>query len=177
MTNKEYLRKKYRSNSPIDENISKDIINNLELFIRQNQVSVLGIYLPLKGEIDIIPLMLKFPEISFAAPRIDNNQISFVRYLLSSPTEKNKNYLNFIQPASELGVFPDMILIPSIAFDIRGYRLGRGAGHYDKYLAEHNPLKIGVAESNKIIEYIPSEEHDIRMDYIISEEAVIDLCK
>lgn len=177
MTSKEKLRKRYGSNSPIDENISKNILLNLELFISQNQVSVLGIYLPLKGEIDITSLMLKFPEMIFAAPRIDNNKISFVKYHLSSPTEKSKNYQNFLQPASEIEVIPDMILIPSIAFDIRGYRLGRGMGHYDKYLAEHNTVKIGLAESKKIIEYIPSEVHDIRMDYLISEEAIIDLCK
>lgn len=177
MTNKDLLRKKYRSNSHLNENISGNIISNLENFLSKNTPSILGVYIPLKGEVDISSLMLKFPNIIFAAPRIDDDQILFVKYHLSSPTEKSKSYQNFLQPSSETEVFPDMIIIPSIAFDIRGYRLGRGKGHYDKYLANHNPIKIGIAENKKIIEYIPAEEHDIRMDFLINEEFVIDLCR
>lgn len=67
-----------------------------------------------------------------------------------------------------------MVLIPLLAYDRRGYRLGYGKGYYDKYLAsfKRNITKIGLSFFEPI-EYIPDEAHDIPLDYCINPGGVL----
>ena len=68
----------------------------------------------------------------------------------------------------------DMVLIPVLAFDRRGNRLGYGAGYYDRFLAANPDLrKVGLAYSCQEAGAIPADENDIRMDIIITEKDVI----
>lgn len=177
MNIKDYLRKKYSATEEIDENISSRILDQIENFLKHKPVKIIGIYLPLKGEIDITSLMLKFPNFIFAAPKIQDDRIYFAHYSLSSPTQQNLNYTNYLEPKSDQEVQPDLIFLPAIAYDIRGYRIGRGKGHYDRYLYKSNAIKVGLIENKKLLEYIPNEEHDQPVDIIITEEIIIDLCQ
>lgn len=71
----------------------------------------------------------------------------------------------------------DLVLVPGIAFDKEGYRIGYGFGYYDKFLKKvPKAVKIGVAFDFQIVDKIPHEEHDIPVDFIITEERVIE-CK
>jgi len=70
----------------------------------------------------------------------------------------------------------DAIVVPGIAFDKRGYRIGYGKGFYDKFLKEFKGIKIGVAFDCCITEKIDNEKHDIAMDYVVSEKRSI-VCK
>lgn len=73
----------------------------------------------------------------------------------------------------------DIHLIPGVAFDPNGGRLGRGGGHYDRFLAGCNPqvIKMGLAFSWQIVEEVPREEHDIGMDLIVTEQGVVPVRK
>lgn len=69
----------------------------------------------------------------------------------------------------------EVMFLPGLAFSRTGERLGRGGGYYDRYLA-HLPsgvLKIGLAFSAQITESLPVEEHDLKVDLVITEEGVI----
>ncbi len=68
----------------------------------------------------------------------------------------------------------DIVIVPGIAFDIMGYRIGHGLGYYDNFLADIKTRKIGFAFEFQILPDIPHEEHDIRMDRIVTERRVID---
>ena len=62
----------------------------------------------------------------------------------------------------------DVAIIPGMAFDEAGHRLGRGKGYYDRFLARvPNLYKIGLCFSWQVVPHIPCDEHDIRMDRII----------
>ena len=65
---------------------------------------------------------------------------------------------------------PEWILVPGVGFDLSGMRLGRGKGFYDRYLEDKAVLKIGLAWTEQLVEKIPSERHDCRMDFIITED-------
>lgn len=67
-------------------------------------------------------------------------------------------------------VRPEWFLVPGLAFDISGARLGRGKGFYDRYFAKNNGLKIGLAWSEQVLADIPVEDHDSYMDFIITEK-------
>lgn len=78
-------------------------------------------------------------------------------------------------PASEELELIDVCVVPGVAFDRHGNRLGRGAGYYDRFLARLGPrtLKIAVAFSQQIIKSVPHTDHDIKMDMIITEDELI----
>ncbi len=67
------------------------------------------------------------------------------------------------------------VVVPLVAFDGYGHRLGYGKGYYDKFLSTISPnvKKIGLAFSIQEIEKIPNQAHDIRLDYIVTEQGMI----
>ena len=79
------------------------------------------------------------------------------------------------EPDASLPVFTDlnsveMIIVPGVAFDRTGNRMGRGRGFYDRLLkSTPQALKVGVAYDFQILDEIPVEPHDVKMNRIISE--------
>jgi len=68
----------------------------------------------------------------------------------------------------------DLILVPGVVFDESGNRIGHGAGYYDKLLKNSkNASHIGLAFEVQIVDNIPAEEHDIKVDKIVTEERII----
>ena len=65
----------------------------------------------------------------------------------------------------------EIIVVPGVAFDRKGRRLGRGKGFYDRLLASAKATKIGIGYDFQLVEDIPSEPHDVAMDIIITESA------
>ena len=77
---------------------------------------------------------------------------------------------NILEPQNEpyTGDF-DLIVVPGVAFDRKGNRLGRGKGYYDRFLSQHLEVKrIGICFDFQLVEEVPSEPFDIRMDEVIT---------
>ena len=71
----------------------------------------------------------------------------------------------------------DLVLVPGIAFDLDGHRIGQGLGYYDNFLKKvPKAVKIGLAFDFQIVDKIPNEEHDVAVDFIVTEERVVE-CK
>ena len=66
----------------------------------------------------------------------------------------------------------DVIIVPGIAFDERGARVGFGKGCYDRLLAESDAVKVGYCYEYQVSEAIADEAHDMRMDYILTEKGI-----
>lgn len=62
----------------------------------------------------------------------------------------------------------ELVVVPAVAYDERGNRLGRGKGFYDRLLASTRATKVGVAFDFQVVEILPVEEHDVPMDLVIS---------
>lgn len=67
----------------------------------------------------------------------------------------------------------ELIVVPAVAYDRRGNRLGRGKGFYDRLLAETKATRIGVGYEFQILDELPVEEHDVPMDMVISQTTTI----
>lgn len=67
----------------------------------------------------------------------------------------------------------DAVLVPGVAFDEEGYRIGMGGGHYDRAVRTFRGVKIGLAYDFQILEAFPRENHDLRCDWIVTEKRVI----
>lgn len=77
---------------------------------------------------------------------------------------------NILEPQNEpyTGGF-DLIIVPGVAFDHNGNRLGRGKGYYDRFLSHHLDVKrIGICFDFQLVDEVPSEAFDIRMDEVIT---------
>lgn len=76
------------------------------------------------------------------------------------------------EPADDAdpGVAPDLILVPCVAADREGRRLGHGAGYYDRFLARQNGKKICMCFQALLTERLPTEETDVRMDRVVTEQ-------
>lgn len=63
----------------------------------------------------------------------------------------------------------DLIVVPGVAFDKSGNRIGRGRGYYDRFLRQHpNAPKIGICFDFQLVEFVPTEPTDIRMDEVVT---------
>lgn len=69
--------------------------------------------------------------------------------------------------------FFDVLLVPGVAFDVRGGRLGRGKGYYDRLLEAAPGTKIGLAYDCQIVPAVPLHDHDVHMDYVATETRLI----
>lgn len=156
--------------------IKDELILNEEYILMQkaknylinNRIKIAGLYYPMIKEPNISQLhsFCNTNAIATAYPIIkSNNCIEFK--LTHNLNDLKKNHFNFFEPSSEnLTVFPDLIIVPGVAFSTNGTRLGKGQGHFDKYLSNHKTNTISLAFSWMKIEEIPKENHDIRIQKI-----------
>lgn len=76
------------------------------------------------------------------------------------------------EPRPECPLFPlnrlDLVLAPGVGFDLRGHRLGRGRGVFDRLLPATTGTRVGVAFDCQIVDAIPAEAHDAGMDYLLT---------
>ncbi len=67
----------------------------------------------------------------------------------------------------------ELIVVPAVAYDRRGNRLGRGKGFYDRLLSSARATKIGVGYEFQLVDEIPAEPHDVPMDYVITQSVTL----
>lgn len=107
-------------------------------------------------------------------PRVEGNDLSILRY---NPNNLTTGSFNITEPTGNDYVALDSIqlaIIPGIAFDCKGNRIGRGKGYYDRLLKDNNSYKIGVAFDCQFFdEVFDTQPHDISMDIIITPSYII----
>lgn len=109
------------------------------------------------------------------APVTDEENISLTPYLFTDAKELTNGAYGIKEPKRDFRVEKsqiDAVIVPGIAFDKNGNRMGFGKGYYDRFLEDFCGKKIGICYDFQIIDAIPTNEHDIAMDYIISEENI-----
>lgn len=69
----------------------------------------------------------------------------------------------------------DVVMVPGVAFDRQGNRLGFGSGFYDRYLAHCSATRVGLTYGFQVVDRLPADAHDIQMDWLVTENEMI-LC-
>lgn len=87
-----------------------------------------------------------------------------------STKDLHKSDMGIWEPATQNEYLKqiDIVLVPGIAFDKSKNRLGRGKGYYDRYFMSKNVTKVGICYDFQLLENVPTETHDIKMDIIIT---------
>ena len=180
MIGKAQIRQKIRSClvavSPLERaELSRQAVSRLAgQKVWQNSKSIFG-YLALKDELDIFPALevaLKTGK-TVALPRhVQHEGVYCAAVLSSEALQFLKGAFGIPEPPADAAVIPlnrlDFVLVPGLAFDARGRRLGRGKGFYDRLLAQVSGIKCGVALDEQIVEELPAEPHDIAMNFILT---------
>ena len=106
-----------------------------------------------------------------ALPSVEGESLAF--YELSSGKYLVKGRFGIMEPLPYGPVDRmDLLVVPGIAFDKKGYRLGYGKGYYDKFLAKKKVTSIGLGYSFQLLESLPRGKYDKRLDVIATEDGV-----
>ncbi len=158
----------------------KKFIFNFDLIInilKKNKVSgkIIGGYYPYNHEIDIMQILEKFDKKKFTItlPKIKkNSQMNFFQWSPNSPLVINK--FGIPEPISKIVKYPDVLLVPLVAFDKNFNRIGYGGGFYDRYIRKIRKRKkiltIGFAYSFQKVKKIPTNNYDMKLDFIITNK-------
>ena len=139
---------------------------------------IVGGYYPVNFEVDDLELLkrLKKNKFNISLPVIKKNfQMDFYKWSFSDPLKINK--YGIPEPVIKNIVYPDIILVPLIAFDENLNRLGYGGGYYDRLIAKISKkkkiMKIGLALSVQKINEVPINKYDKRLDYIVTNKYIL----
>jgi 5-formyltetrahydrofolate cyclo-ligase len=144
--------------------------------------AVVSGFMPIKSEINPLPLMQKLAAggARLALPRIvgRGHPLSMRAWAFGAPLARGQWGIR--EPAADAPeVDPDILIVPLLAFDRAGYRIGFGAGYYDMTLASLRARKtitaVGVAFAAQEVAAVPHTERDARLDLVLTEREVIDL--
>jgi len=135
-------------------------------------------YMPIYSEVDLRPLLVDFPEKHWLLPRIlpgENGRMVFHAY---DPLHLTLHPFGMAEPSPHLPQIPpeeiQLILVPGLAFDRSGWRLGYGGGYFDRFLERYAGVSAGVVFQALFLESIPHGAHDIPMHWLATEEALFE---
>lgn len=143
--------------------------------------TVIAGYSPVRSECDPIPLMrgLAGKGAQLALPVVDakNKTLSFSEWRQGEQLAAGP--FGILQPRpTALDVEPDIILVPLVAFDRTGHRIGYGVGYYDRALQElrkRRPvIAVGIAFATQEVDAVAADLHDERLDLVLTEHELID---
>lgn len=143
------------------------------------QAGRVALYAPLKNEIDTALL--------FAAARADGKRVWYPvvcgkQLLFQEITELEqlgRGSFGILEPcpvpSGPEQAAVDLMVVPGVAFDLLGHRVGFGKGYYDRYLAglQQLPLLVGLCHDFQVCGQVPAEGHDIRMHCLVTESRVV----
>lgn len=173
--NKFDLRKQMlikRRNISNKKELSTIIVNkiiNLDIY---KESRVVALYYSLKDEVETRDLIIKSLDKILLLPKIINEKIEFIK--IDNATKYEKSSFGVMEPVGTIYNGPiDIIIVPGVAFDRNLNRLGFGRGYYDKYLSHKDIYKIGICFDEQLIDNLIIDNHDIKMDLIITEKEFI----
>ena len=159
-------KKLLRSNLEEIKGIKKLSIDNIKIINNFIKNKIVCTYIHTDSEVDITNDLIGYKQL-------------ITSYLVSSDIELClykepfiKNALNILEPENPIKINEvDVFLVPGVAFTVSGKRLGRGGGYYDKLLSKYpDTLKIGITFNERIMQDLPTESHDISMDYVFTKD-------
>lgn len=153
---------------------SRELSQSLEQCIHELLPSPgrIALYVALPDEADLTELMQRLEQDGYKLylPRVlDKEQMAFFPYKLGDKLSLQHSFA-LLEPEEGEAIAPEkleLIVVPALAYDGEGYRLGRGAGYYDRYLSGVSCPTIGISLGLLSIEVLPRDEWDIPMTYVL----------
>ncbi|MEZ4900185.1 MAG: 5-formyltetrahydrofolate cyclo-ligase [Saprospiraceae bacterium] len=154
------------------DGFSQNLCEQLWVLISGNKIKILHSYLPMGPEVNVLPLLQKALNsgITVVVPRsLRKRQMQ--NLIVKDLKTMEAGIFNTYHPkdAMEYSGGYELIIVPGLAFDKSGFRVGYGAGYYDTFLAEQpTALKVGVCYPFQLMERVPVEDHDVWLDLVLN---------
>ncbi len=153
----------------------RNVIAQLESDADFKMASVVLAYWSLDDELDVRPLIKKWAGIKkFLLPKIIGKELELIEFKGEEQMVKEPRFgiLEPIgKPFTDYGKI-DLVIVPGIAFDKQGFRIGHGGGFYDRLLPRlYKAKKIGVGFSFQLVSKVPCEAHDELLDKLVISES------
>ena len=137
----------------------------------------IGAYFPINYEIDCLEILKQLEKsgykISLPITR-KKNKMDFFEWSFKDPLLIGK--IGIPEPCSKKKIYPDVLLVPLVAFNKHKSRLGYGGGYYDRYIQKIKKIKkiltIGMAFSFQEVKKLPINKHDKKLDFIFTENCI-----
>ena len=165
-----------------DKDINKKsdlIIKNLTSYIEN--VQNIMIFMDMKTEVKITKLLELYPKKNFFISKITNSKNREMKINKYNKNELILHKFGYYESSSNDFYdeeILDVVIVPALAFDSKKNRIGFGGGYYDTFLEKvrqknNKVLFIGVCYDFQIIDNIPTEKHDVTLDFVVSENKII----
>ena len=178
---KSKLRKKVlKIRKVANKNNLKIDFNKVFSLIKKNHLikKSIGGYFPVNYEVDDLEILKEFAKKNYqiSLPVIKKNfNMDFYEWSFDDPLKINQ--YGIPEPNSKKLIYPDLILVPLVAFDNNLNRLGYGGGYYDRVIKKLSKkkeiLKIGLAFSIQKINNVPVTRYDKKLDYIVTDKYIL----
>lgn len=173
------LKEKLNSLSPEKKEIKQQkifsrlspLIHSLTFLDLLSNEFCAGLFAPLADEVNCVDFkewkIISFPSFS------TEDSMTFKKCSYEDLKKSDEFGVKLLCPpqASE-DVVPELLIVPGLGFTKSGERLGRGKGFYDRFLENYQGIKIALVFEEQLLEELPVEEHDINVDYVVSEKGV-----
>lgn len=152
--------------------IARNLLNEQAI----KEAKTIAITLSNKPEVDtsfIIEQLWKMNK-EVVVPKCEVKQRAMQFYAIETFAQTERAYKNILEPIPELcepvaKTQIDVVIVPGVVYDNKGYRIGFGGGYYDRYLADFTGKKIALAFDEQLIETVPRESHDLPVHIIVGE--------
>lgn len=159
----------------VDTGQSLRVVSGLFEWLASHLPGTASAYVAMADEVDVTPLFDRLPGWRWVLPRVETDgSLTFRDRGVAWETHE----FGMEQPVDEGPVIPipeiDIFLVPGLAFDQAGDRLGRGGGYYDRLLAERrtDSVPVGVTVKERVVESVPVHDHDQRVQWLATEDGV-----
>lgn len=172
-----HIKARKEMSKTLTEDLSIKISRNIESTVEYRDIENICAYMPINNEVDLRKLNV-FKEKSSKKlwlPRVNAKDMDFFLYEGEDSVEVAT--FGILEPKSDI-CLKDMddvlIIIPGVVFSRKFERIGYGGGYYDRFLQRFpNVVKMAVGYELQLVEGLPSEKHDKKMDIIITENEIL----
>jgi len=151
----------------------------LNAALRDQPVGEIAGYLPINSEMDPriaqADLMRRGWSVGLPCVEVEDAPLEFRLWEMGDPLIEGPHGIEMPAPEAEL-LSPTVVLVPMLAFDVEGHRLGYGGGYYDRSIEKlrksHPVLVVGLAFAGQLVKSVPRDDHDEHLDMIVTERGI-----
>ena len=131
-------------------------------------------YIAFRNELDLAPLFRARSDVDWIVPRVVRKKMVLHPY---APGRLIRHRFGMLEPAADLPIVTpdtlDVVLVPGVAFDSAGGRMGFGGGFYDGFLPTTGALRVGITFDACMMNRVPGDTHDQRMDWVATPTQIL----
>lgn len=170
-----FLELRKRISEVTRQDLDKALFSNTVATSTFIETDVILCYYPVRGEPNVLPLAIHALElgktVAFPVSHIKERQLTF--HPIKNLSDLTTGAYKIPEPSKTLPMISDfsntLCIVPALAFNKNGKRLGYGGGYYDRFLSSFNGTSVGLVYSQFYADHIPTDPHDAAVDIIITE--------